>query len=60
MNMKKFESFSARDQEELTKTLEEMQKLKPPARRLEDPDVCFDSYKFFLGRKKEFKVTRIK
>ena len=60
MDIKRFEDFSARDQLELTKMLEEMQKLKPPRRRPDDPEVYFDHYEFYLGRGKQFRIVRIK
>lgn len=69
MKQKTFKQFSARDQKELTKMLEELQKLKPPKHNVgidlkgepvsENASV-FYNYKFFLGHGKEFRITRIK
>lgn len=56
MNAKTFEQFSPRDQGELRNVLLELQKLEPPKNVGDD----VDHYKFFLGRSKQFRITRIK
>lgn len=64
MNAKTFEQFSPRDQEELGNVLVELQRLDLPKHRNlgedEYPNTSFASYDFFLGRAKQFRITRIK
>lgn len=63
MNVKTFEQFSPRDQEDLRNVLLELQKLEPPKQRRPETNPSefrFDSYEFFLGRAKQFRITRIK
>lgn len=59
MDIKQYADFSERDQIELTKMIEAMQKLKAPEKHPTE-ELYYDQYSFFLGRGKQFRIERIK